>query len=231
MAVVVIGQVATLAFVGGLSAGAGVEAGRLLSKSRPALLVGAVPLAGAILGFLVGLWAIPIAFLAWWLAVTQPREAWARAAVLALLVGGGAAALGHLLTVDRWREWLIVLAVSVFGGESAAWLIGSKLGRHRLAPKLSPRKTWEGAAAQALFGLATGLVATIWIPLGEAILLGLAGGVAGQIGDLAESWCKRKAGAIDSGTTFGAQGGFLDLIDGFLGSGLAVAALAPILTG
>ena len=231
VAVVVIGREATLGLIGGLAAGAGIEAGRLLPKRRPWLLVGSLPLAGAVVAFVGGVWAIPVAFLAWWLAAAQAREGWLRAAVLSLLVGAGAAALGYLLTVDLWREWLIVLAVAVFGGESAAWLIGSRLGKHRLAPELSPRKTWEGTAAQAVFGLVTALVASIWLPAVDALILGLAGGVFGQFGDLAESWCKRRAGAKDSGTTFGAQGGFLDLIDGFLGAGLAVVVLTPLMSG
>ena len=231
VAVVIIGREATLGLIGGLAAGAGVEAGRLLPKSRPWVLAGVLPLTGAVVAFVGASWAIPVAFLAWWLAAAQPREGWLRAAVLALLVGAGAAALGYLLTVDLWREWLVVLGVSVFGGESAAWLVGSQLGKHRLAPALSPKKTWEGAIAQGVFGLATALVATIWLPTADALLLGLAGGLAAQVGDLAESWCKRQASATDSGTALGAQGGFLDLIDGFLGAGLAVAVLAPLLTG
>ena len=129
------------------------------------------------------------------------------------------------MSTDSWLGWLAVLAGAVFGGESAAWLVGSQVGRHLLAPRVSPHKTWEGAAAQGLFGVATGLVAAIWIPPSEALWLGLAGGIAGQVGDLAQSWCKRRAGVKDSGSVFGAQGGFFDLIDGLLGAALAAAPL------
>ena len=107
-------------------------------------------------------------------------------------------------------------------GDIAAYLVGSRLGRNRMAPVLSPGKTWEGAAASLAAS-----VAVAWFflnvlhagspgPWGGWPVYGLAVGSAGMLGDLAESLVKRELGVKDSGTSLGALGGFLDLADATL---------------
>ena len=92
------------------------------------------------------------------------------------------------------------------------------MGRHKMAPRISPGKTWEGAAG----GLVAGTGATVALvavlgpietALAAAALLGAGIAIAGQAGDLAESWLKRLAGAKDSGTLIPGHGGILDRMD------------------
>ncbi len=124
---------------------------------------------------------------------------------------------------------LVALVAAAKTGDVFAYLVGSQWGRHRMAPVVSPGKTWEGAAGSIL-----GAVVASWIvlvplrgaldgaaagaagPLGGWLLHGVAVGAAGILGDLAESLGNREAGVKDSGTTLGALGGALDLVDSLL---------------
>lgn len=107
-------------------------------------------------------------------------------------------------------------------GDIAAYLVGSRVGRNRMAPVLSPGKTWEGAIASLAAS-----VAVAWVflevlnagspgPWGGWPAYGIVVGVAGMLGDLSESLVKRELAAKDSGTSLGALGGFLDLADATL---------------
>jgi phosphatidate cytidylyltransferase len=118
------------------------------------------------------------------------------------------------------QHWLMFALALSWVGDIAAFYIGKNFGRHRLAPVVSPKKSWEGAiasvAASMLFGV---LYATNLIPGATAIqaaLFAAAGNVAGQIGDLAESAMKRGAGVKDSGTLLPGHGGWLDRVDSSL---------------
>jgi len=115
-----------------------------------------------------------------------------------------------------------MLVVGCKAGDSAAYFVGRTIGRRPLC-WVSPKKTWEGAVA----GLAAGTAAAALLGalFGLALPLGLAFGLtvnlAGQGGDLLESWVKRCCGAKDSGATFGEMGGALDLVDALLLAGPA----------
>lgn len=105
-------------------------------------------------------------------------------------------------------------------GDVAAYLVGSLIGRRKLAPALSPGKTWEGAAAGLAAGLITSWGMLEWLtvdlvagPLGGWVVYGLAVGLAGMVGDLAESLLKRELHAKDSGRSLAGLGGVLDLAD------------------
>jgi phosphatidate cytidylyltransferase len=105
-------------------------------------------------------------------------------------------------------------------GESAAYLVGSTIGRHPIAPTLSPRKTIEGSVAQLVVSIAAGLGLGVWLvpacsPVGAAGAGALLG-VIGQVGDLAESAIKRSLGTKDAGDLIPGHGGMLDRIDGLL---------------
>jgi len=118
---------------------------------------------------------------------------------------------------------LLSLVAVVKAGDVAAYAVGSLVGRTRLAPVLSPGKTWEGAAASV-----AGALAAAWLvlersgldaagrPWGGWVVYGLAVGLAGMLGDLGESLLKREAGTKDSGTSLGGLGGVLDLVDSLL---------------
>ncbi|NBW96984.1 MAG: hypothetical protein EBR28_09695 [Planctomycetia bacterium] len=125
---------------------------------------------------------------------------------------------GHLGIVP-----LLSLVGVVKAGDVAAYAVGSLAGRNRMAPLLSPGKTWEGAGA----GLAGSLAASWFIlrgaglepgaqPWGGWMAYGLAVGAAGMLGDLAESLIKRELDAKDSGRSLGGLGGVLDLVDSLL---------------
>ena len=118
---------------------------------------------------------------------------------------------------------LVSLVAVVKAGDVAAYLVGSLVGRHRMAPLLSPGKTWEGAAAALVTAGAVAwfvLEGITWPtaarPWGGWLAYGLLVGAAGMLGDLAESLVKRDLGAKDSGTSLGGLGGVLDLIDALL---------------
>jgi phosphatidate cytidylyltransferase len=135
--------------------------------------------------------------------------------------------LGVLYIFGLWRcaiplralnpHWLLFALVLNWIGDVAALYVGKAFGRHKLAPRISPAKTWEGSvasfAASLLFGFfyLTRLVPSV-TPL-QSIALAAVGNVAGQIGDLAESAMKRGAGVKDSGTMLPGHGGWLDRVD------------------
>jgi phosphatidate cytidylyltransferase len=102
--------------------------------------------------------------------------------------------------------------------DAAAYLVGRKIGRHKLAPKISPGKTIEGGVA-GLVGAVLFVGALGWwvgLPVWSAALLGGTLGVVGQLGDLFESWLKRRAGVKDSGALLPGHGGVLDRFDSLL---------------
>jgi phosphatidate cytidylyltransferase len=137
--------------------------------------------------------------------------------------------------------WTIYTLLAVWAGDIFAYFVGKSLGRHRMSPHISPKKTWEGAAASIV---ASVIVGTLWIhyasaissallraglierpdgmwgleqpPLWPIILLSAAVNIAAQLGDLVESLIKRGAGVKDSGTILPGHGGMLDRIDAML---------------
>jgi phosphatidate cytidylyltransferase len=139
----------------------------------------------------------------------------------------GAVYIGWLLGYAIWLQGrvggpqLVLFLVGVtWAGESAAYLVGSSVGRYRLAPILSPRKTVEGAIAQVVVSVAAALALGFWL-LPACGLMGAAGagavlGVIGQVGDLAESAIKRSIGTKDTGDLIPGHGGMLDRIDSLL---------------
>lgn len=117
-------------------------------------------------------------------------------------------------------QWMLLLVSVTWLGETAAYAIGSTLGRHKLAPVVSPRKTVEGAAAQLIASVLGALGARAWffpvLSLESAIVVGLLLGVVGQVGDLAESAIKRGVHTKDSGGLIPGHGGMLDRVDSLL---------------
>ncbi|HET8924550.1 MAG TPA: phosphatidate cytidylyltransferase [Candidatus Acidoferrum sp.] len=113
---------------------------------------------------------------------------------------------------------LLFALVVVWVSDTAAYFAGRSFGRHPLAPRLSPKKTWEGTIAGFLGSLIVGLVFWRWlnVPLPHLLGMAVAGNVAGQIGDLLESAYKRSAGIKDSGSLLPGHGGVLDRIDALI---------------
>lgn len=122
-------------------------------------------------------------------------------------------------TLDEGWIWLIFMLVCTWSNDTAAYLVGRKFGKRRMAPELSPGKTVEGAAGGVLGSvLAAGLLLLFYheLPPAPVLLLGMLVAVAGQAGDLAESAIKRQAGIKDTGGLIPGHGGVLDRFDSML---------------
>jgi len=132
------------------------------------------------------------------------------------------------LSLEGGRNWIFFALFTTFAFDIAAFFVGRALGRHRLAPRISPSKTWEGAIGGIFGAIAVSLFFTISTPLGlplgygQAVLLGLLVSVFGQLGDLTESLLKRNMGVKDSGKLMPGHGGMLDRIDSVVFTGIVV---------
>ena len=126
---------------------------------------------------------------------------------------------------------LLFLMVCVWAGDIAAMYVGRNFGRRKLAPRLSPGKTWEGTIASAVASVLAGMAVVyaserlaargstllhITEPMWESVLLAIVVNLSAQVGDLMESAIKRGAGVKDSGTMLPGHGGILDRIDALL---------------
>jgi phosphatidate cytidylyltransferase len=121
----------------------------------------------------------------------------------------------------------------IWAADTGAYFAGKNLGKHKLAPSISPGKTWEGWAGGALLTLAVGWAAGYFlpdIPLSHRLVAAGVVAIFGPLGDLAESMLKRSAGVKDSGTFLPGHGGLLDRFDAFL-LVLPVLALLQVLAG
>lgn len=244
-----------------LVAAAGWEWGRLNGVSFAASVAGGAVLGAAGVAAIVLGWAAQAPGLGWWL----PSAAWIVCGALMLSAGPAAWSrlpgrprwlLGGLLLWAAWLamaqsralgvNFLLSIFLLVWVADIAAYAGGRALGRRKLAPSISPGKTWEGAlsglAGVALLALAWRQVDIAW-PVGEISLyshLLAALGVAGMVlalavlvamsvvGDLIESLVKRAHGAKDSSRLLPGHGGVLDRIDALLPVFPLAAALASL---
>ena len=117
-------------------------------------------------------------------------------------------------------HWLMYGLALNWVGDIGAYYVGRPFGKHKLAPRVSPNKSWEGSIASVVTSV---LVGTLYlqrflpsVPLWQAIALTVAANIAGQLGDLAESAMKRGADVKDSGAILPGHGGFLDRVDSTL---------------
>ena len=126
-------------------------------------------------------------------------------------------AVRHL---DHGVTWVFVSLLLAWLGDTGAYFAGRAFGNTRLFPRVSPKKTWEGAiggAVAVVAGMAVvKLVAVPHMGWGHVIVLGILGDVAGVVGDLVESMIKRWAGVKDAGSFLPGHGGILDRIDSLL---------------
>ncbi len=127
---------------------------------------------------------------------------------------------------ERGKDLLLLLTFTVWAGDTMAYVVGSAIGKHKLAPKISPRKSWEGAAANVLISVITAYISSLTfiqrIDLKDALILGILISIVGQLGDLFESVLKRAANIKDSSNILPGHGGILDRID-------SLVLTAPIL--
>ncbi len=116
--------------------------------------------------------------------------------------------------------WVFFALSLNWAGDIAALYVGRLIGRHKMAPRVSPSKSWEGAAASVTASLVYGAIyiprLLPSVPLLEGLALSAVANIAGQFGDLCESGLKRGAGVKDSGTLLPGHGGWLDRVDSSL---------------
>lgn len=124
------------------------------------------------------------------------------------------------LRLDPGAAWIVFAMTITFVSDTSAYVVGRTLGRHRMAPYISPKKSWEGSVGGLVGAVAAGalLVWLIGLPVSllTGAVLGGVGSVAGQIGDLVESLLKRQVGIKDSGHLIPGHGGLLDRADSLL---------------
>jgi phosphatidate cytidylyltransferase len=115
-------------------------------------------------------------------------------------------------------KFLLFALVITWAADTTAYFVGRAIGKHPLAPHISPKKTWEGSIGGMFGSLLVAYAFSYWvkIPLHHLLLMAALGNIAGQMGDLLESAYKRSAGVKDSGGLLPGHGGVLDRIDALI---------------
>lgn len=207
-----------------------VTTARPLRPLAPAVYAGVVlALVGARTGGLVWMLGgfLTTFVLAFVLDVVARTRAPTTAAVGSTILGSAwiGLGLGCVLLLrqmhDEPRLIAFTVVLAVFAADTLAYLSGRVAGRHKLAPRISPKKTWEGLAGGALAGVFVAFVALYdtrshYLSIWQAIVLGFVLVVAAVIGDLFESALKRDLEVKDTGTLLGGHGGVLDRVDALL---------------
>ena len=227
-------------FAGVVAAAAGIAVLEVQSARRHLLspislaagVFAALLAASAKLGFDDVPWALALVILVPTAALAfarDPREAvtdWHWAIAPAVYVGWLAGHFILLREVPDGRDWVLLSVLTVWITDTGAYFVGRPLGRHKLAPHISPGKTWEGA----LGGQAAGFIAVaglteafgLDVNIVHVVALGLVVPTVAQIGDLAESALKRGLGVKDSSGLVPGHGGVLDRLDSLLFAAPAV---------
>ena len=178
--------------------------------------------------------------LAWWVlallwVLFAPRRAAAWSAALAGLLALAPAWVAMVrlrVDVPRGAQWVLFALCLVWAADIGAYIAGRSFGRVKLAPLVSPGKTWEGVAGGLLFAALVALWGSRWfaVPVGQFVPLCLVVVGFSIVGDLTESLLKRFAGLKDSGTLFPGHGGVMDRIDS-LTSAMPVLLLGLVALG
>jgi phosphatidate cytidylyltransferase len=163
--------------------------------------------------------------LGWILLAPQRVPAWGAALAGPLALAPTWFALTRVAeTWPHGREWVFFTLLLAFGADIGAFFAGRAFGRVKLAPRVSPGKTWEGVLGGMVLALAVAWGGSVWfgVPASRLVPLGLVAAAFSVVGDLTESLFKRASGLKDSGTLIPGHGGVLDRID-------SVLAATPIL--
>lgn len=150
--------------------------------------------------------------------VAGRRLAWLIAGPL--YVGGLLSSVGRLHMQDHGGQWVLLSMWIAWASDTGAYFAGRFFGKHKLAPRVSPAKTVEGAFGGLLGSLTGAFAAHFWflptLPLVDALVLVAVANVLGQSGDLVESLVKRSTGVKDSGSILPGHGGMLDRVDALM---------------
>jgi phosphatidate cytidylyltransferase len=199
---------------------------------RPVLLGGYIGVVAMLLGASQGgpVWllggfmlAIAVTFLLHLLAETrQPPTIAIGATLLGVAwVGFGLAHILLLRDSEEGRLAIFTVLIAVFAADTLAYFAGRLLGRHKLAPTMSPGKTWEGFVAGTIAAIAVAFFALYedrdtYLEIWQALVLGGVVAIAAALGDLFESALKRDMQVKDTGRLLGGHGGVLDRVDSLL---------------
>lgn len=190
----------------------------------------------------VGMWMTPSAFplmlgvvlvMELFMKAEKPVQNWGHVLVAQAMIAYPFTLMYQLLDVAEWEQsrWLLLaLFVCIWVNDSGAYCVGSLIGKHKMFPRVSPGKSWEGLAGGMAFALGAGYVFALLVPawpLWQWLLIALTISVAGTLGDLMESLLKRSIGVKDSGKFLPGHGGVLDRFDSLL---LATPALYYLIT-
>ena len=184
---------------------------------------------------LTGAVVLPLLFLLW--RKDKPRAflSWAWTIGGILYIGWLLSYLVGLRNLNDGRDWVFLSMLSTFGSDVFAFIFGRAFGKHKLAPYISPKKTWEGAAAGVVGSILVSLVVVYisHLPVSYlgAVLFGILISFAGQLGDLVKSLFKRNMTVKDSSNLIPGHGGFLDRMDSQAFAGVAVYYCVVYLVG
>jgi phosphatidate cytidylyltransferase len=150
-----------------------------------------------------------------------PIEGWALSVAGGVYIGLGAAYLLRLRWTVQGQWWLLFALLVVWVADSAAYFVGRAWGEHKMAPLISPHKSWEGYVAGVLSGVLLGLVANFLLPfsLWRGVGLGALLALLTPLGDLFISLMKRQMGVKDTSHLIPGHGGVLDRVDSVLWAG------------
>jgi len=204
-------------------------------RGRPALLLGmaltllfiVAPLFKWDRGILI---SVSITLPLLWIMLRNNRRdacaSWAFTLAGIMYLGWMASYYTSLIQLNNGYKWVILALFCTFASDTSAYFAGRWLGRHKMAPSISPAKTWEGAcgglAGAMIIGTLVAWMLKLPLSLWQAITLAAVVSILAQMGDLVESLFKRNMGAKDSGRVLPGHGGMLDRIDSLVFAGLVV---------
>ena len=167
-----------------------------------------------------------------WLSIHSPKKEtfarwiWTTAGIF--YVGWMLSHLVALRGFENGRNWVLLVVFVTFASDTTAFFVGRSIGRHYLAPRISPSKTWEGAISGVCVAMTVSTVFVLYTPFNlslsywQVISLAMLVSIVGQLGDLLESLLKRITGVKDSGTLIPGHGGVLDRLDSVIFAGLVI---------
>jgi phosphatidate cytidylyltransferase len=149
-----------------------------------------------------------------------PRKPYRIYAWAVIYLGALLATIVLVCEVEDGRKWFFLGLLATFAVDTGAYAVGRLIGRHKMAPKISPKKTWEGAVGGTVAGFAAVMALNAWFDTGVGAgtiwHLAIAVPPAAILGDLLESWMKRRMGVKDASGLLPGHGGFMDRLDSLL---------------
>ena len=150
----------------------------------------------------------------------NPVNTWVSTSVVAIYLGVMLGQIVSLRFFDNGFAYVLFGFLVTWGNDSAAYFVGTLFGKHKIIPRLSPKKTWEGTIGGWIFAALAGAVLATLLPVRNGPIfgafIGFIAGVLAFFGDLSISMLKRQFGVKDSGNIFPGHGGMLDRLDSLL---------------